>query len=46
MRSDDTSMGVIYNEWQYGRIFSATLVVVFLLKIKDEGMLSDIAVKQ
>lgn len=46
MRSDDTSMGVIYNEWQYGRIFSATLVDVFLLPIKDKGMLSDIAVKQ
>ena len=46
MQSDDMCMEVIYNEWQYGVCFSATLVNVFLLTMKDEGMLSGTTVKQ
>jgi len=45
MQSPDVCMGVLYNEWQYDRSFSATLVDVFLLMMKDKGMLPGITVK-
>lgn len=34
----DMCMGVVYSEWQCGVNFQATVVDIFLLVIKDQGI--------